>query len=88
MKKLTNKVAVVTGASKGIGAAVARHLAAEGASVVVNYLTSQQGADQVVSEIVTTGGNAIAVGADVSTEPGIAKLQRDQADIWPGRYSR
>ena len=74
MKKLADKVAVVTGASKGIGAAIAKHLAAEGASVVVNYLRSEQGAAKVVGEIVAQGGKAIAVGADVSSEAGIARL--------------
>jgi 3-oxoacyl-[acyl-carrier protein] reductase len=74
MGKLANKVAVVTGASKGIGAAIARHLAAEGASVVVNYLSSREGADRVVDGIVKAGGKAISVGADVSSESGISKL--------------
>ncbi len=66
MSKLTGKVAVVTGASKGIGAGIAKALAAEGASVVVNYASSKQGADKVVNEIVSAGGKAVAVGGDVS----------------------
>jgi 3-oxoacyl-[acyl-carrier protein] reductase len=66
MSKLKGKVAVVTGASKGIGAGIAKALAAEGASVVVNYASSKQGADVVVAAITKAGGKAVAVGGDVS----------------------
>ncbi len=66
MSKLSGKVAVVTGASKGIGAAIAKALGAEGASVVVNYASSKAGADAVVASIVAAGGKAVAVGGDVS----------------------
>jgi 3-oxoacyl-[acyl-carrier protein] reductase len=66
MSKLTGKVAIVTGASKGIGAAIAKSLAAAGASVVVNYASSKAGADTVVAEIGAAGGKAVAVRGDVS----------------------
>lgn len=72
--KLNGKVAVVTGASKGIGAAIAQHLAEAGASVVVNYATSREGAVRVVSEIARHGGKAVAVQADVSKKADVTRL--------------
>lgn len=74
MNRLKNKVAVVTGASKGIGAAIAKHFAAEGAKVVVNYASSKEGADKVVKEITDKGGIAVAVQADVSNEADVTRL--------------
>jgi 3-oxoacyl-[acyl-carrier protein] reductase len=74
MGKLAGKVAVVTGASKGIGASISEHLAAEGASVVVNYASSKSGADAVVKNIADRGGNAIAVQGDVSKADDIQRL--------------
>lgn len=74
MNKLANKVAVVTGASKGIGAGTAKSLAAEGASVVVNYSSSKEGADKVVAEIRSKGGKAIAVQGDVSKSADVVRL--------------
>lgn len=73
-QKLAGKVAVVTGASKGIGAAIARQLAAEGAAVVVNYSASKAGAEKVVAEIKAEGGKAVAVQANVAKKPDIEKL--------------
>ena len=73
-KKLAGKVAVVTGASKGIGAAIAKHFAAEGAAVVVNYASSKQAADQVVDEIAKRGGKAIAIQANVSKKAELERL--------------
>jgi 3-oxoacyl-[acyl-carrier protein] reductase len=72
--KLNGKIAVVTGASKGIGADIAKHLAAEGASVVVNYASSKTGADKVVDEIAKRGGKAIAVQGDVAKKKDIEHL--------------
>lgn len=72
--KLEGKVAVVTGASKGIGSAIAKHLAAEGAAVVVNYSSSKEGADRVVKEITKAGGKAIAIKANVAKQEEISSL--------------
>jgi 3-oxoacyl-[acyl-carrier protein] reductase len=78
MANLSNKVALVTGASKGIGAGIAKHLAACGASVAVNYATSREGADRVVAVIEAAGGKAIAVQADVSKT---AEVERMFAEV-------
>jgi 3-oxoacyl-[acyl-carrier protein] reductase len=74
MSELNGKVAIVTGASKGIGAAIAKGLAAAGAAVVVNYASSREGADRVVAEIAGAGGKAIAVAADVSKAGDVQRL--------------
>src|SRR5205814_9489046 len=73
-QRLSGKVAVVTGASKGIGASIAKHLAAEGAAVVVNYASSKTDAERVVGEITRDGGRAIAVQADVAKPADITRL--------------
>jgi 3-oxoacyl-[acyl-carrier protein] reductase len=72
--KLAGKTALVTGASKGIGAAIAKHLAAAGASVVVNYSSSKAGADKVVAEITAAGGRAVAIQGDVAKQDDIKRL--------------
>src|SRR5438552_8254604 len=73
-QKLRGKVAVVTGASKGIGAAIATHLGRAGASVVVNYSSSKESAERVVADITSAGGKAVAVQANVSQKPEIDRL--------------
>lgn len=73
-KKLAGKVAVVTGASKGIGASIALQLAKEGASVVVNYSTSKEGAQKIVSEINQNGGKAVAIQANIANPKDVQKL--------------
>lgn len=74
LQSLAGKTALVTGASKGIGASIATHLAAAGASVVVNYASSRAGADRIVAQITATGGRAVAVQADLSRADDIVRL--------------
>ncbi len=74
MSKLAGKVAVVTGASKGIGAGIAKGLAAEGAAVVLNYASSKEGADRVVAEIKSKGGKAVAVQGDVARAADVQRI--------------
>jgi 3-oxoacyl-[acyl-carrier protein] reductase len=76
-KRLAGKVALVTGASKGIGASIAKHMAAEGAAVVVNYSSSKEGADRVVAEITANGGKAVAVQANVTKAAETERLFAD-----------
>ncbi len=77
MSKLTGKVAVVTGASKGIGSGIATALAAAGARVAVNYSSDRKGAERVAQAIIDSGGEAIAVGADVSKAANVARLFKE-----------
>ncbi|MCW1887062.1 glucose 1-dehydrogenase [Luteolibacter flavescens] len=73
-KKLEGKVAVVTGASKGIGASIAKHLAAEGAAVVVNYASSRDAAEKVAAEIAAAGGKAVTIHGDLSKQEDVSRL--------------
>ena len=86
MSNLNGKVAIVTGASKGIGAATAKALAKAGASVVVNYASSKEGADRVVANIKAGGGNAIAVKGDVAKSADVTKLFDEPQDLWQARH--
>ena len=86
-QKLAGKVAVVTGASKGIGADIAQHLAAEGARVVVNYASSREGADRVVDEITKRGGQAIAVQGDVGRDRHRTAFRGHEEGVRPPRHS-
>ena len=74
MDDLRDKVAIVTGASKGIGAAIARRFAAAGAAVVVNYASSKDDADRVVGDILRDGGKAVAIQADVGRRADVRRL--------------
>jgi 3-oxoacyl-[acyl-carrier protein] reductase len=82
MGKLENKVAIVTGASKGIGASIAKRFAAEGAKVVVNYASSKEGADTVVKAITDNGGIAIAVQGDVAKEADVTRLFEQTIEVF------
>ncbi len=82
MSKLKNKVAIVTGASKGIGAGIAKAYGTEGASVVVNYSSDKEGADRVVNEINTNGGRAIAVQANVALSTDVKRLFKETKDAY------
>ncbi|QNI36340.1 SDR family NAD(P)-dependent oxidoreductase [Edaphobacter albus] len=82
MSKLAGKVAVVTGASKGIGADIAKGLAREGASVVVNYSSSKEGADKVVAEITKAGGKAIAIQGNVAKEDDVNRLFAETKEVF------
>ena len=84
MSKLAGKTAIVTGASKGIGAAIAKALAAEGAAVAVNYASSREGADKVVAEIIGGGGKALAVQGSVSRDADVVRLFDETQEAFGG----
>src|SRR5579864_7956203 len=77
MNRLSNKVAIVTGASKGIGAGIATAMAAEGARVAVNYSSDREGAERIAKTVIDNGGEAIALGADVSKAADVARLFKE-----------
>lgn len=82
--KLENKVVVVTGASKGIGAGIAKQMGASGAKVVVNYASSKESADVVVAEIISSGGNAVAVQGDMSKQEDVKRLFEETVKFFGG----
>lgn len=82
--KLENKVVVVTGASKGIGAGIAKQMGASGAKVVVNYASSKESADAVVAEIISAGGNAVAVQGDMSKQSDVKRLFEETLNLFGG----
>jgi 3-oxoacyl-[acyl-carrier protein] reductase len=82
MSKLKNKVAIVTGASKGIGAGIAKAYGAEGASVVVNYSSDKAGADRVVNEITSNGGKAVAVQGSVAVAADVKRIFRETKELY------
>ena len=82
--KLENKVVVVTGASKGIGAGIAKQMGASGAKVVVNYASSKESADVVVAEIISSGGNAVAVQGDMSKQEDVKRLFEETVNFFGG----
>lgn len=82
MYKLKDKVAIVTGGSKGIGAGIARQLAADGAKVIVNYASGKSSADHVVADIQAAGGQAVAVAADVTRQAEVEALVNAAIDIF------
>jgi 3-oxoacyl-[acyl-carrier protein] reductase len=84
MNKLKDKIALVTGASKGIGAAIAKNFAAEGAKVIVNYASSKEGADKVVQAIRDNGGVAVSVQGDVSKEADVIRLLEETKNEFGG----
>ena len=82
--KLENKVVVVTGASKGIGAGIAKQMGASGAKVVVNYASSKESADAVVAEIISSGGNAVAIQGDMSKQSDVKRLFEETVNFFGG----